>query len=149
MKEKEALAELVGSAGCEVIDVFGAVLSTVTETRPDVNELPARSVVIARRSYWPSETAVVSKATEYGVSVSESIVVQLPSPSGERWNTTVPTPEPPASVELDVTAIDARTLALSTGAVIEPTGFVLSTRTVTAADVKELPALSVVRTRRS
>ncbi len=64
MKEKEALAELVGSAGCDVIVVFGAALSTVTVTSEDVNELPARSVVTARRSYWPSPTAVVSNATE-------------------------------------------------------------------------------------
>ena len=27
VKEKEALAELVGSAGCDVIDVFGEALS--------------------------------------------------------------------------------------------------------------------------
>jgi hypothetical protein len=50
VKEKAALAELVGSAGCAVIDVFGIVLSTVTVTSPDVNELPATSVVTARRS---------------------------------------------------------------------------------------------------
>ena len=149
LKEKEAPAELVGSAGCDVIDVFGAALSTVTVTRADVDELPARSVVTARRSYWPSPTAVVSKATEYGASASESIVVQLPRPSGERWNVTLPTPEPPASVEFEVTAIEARTLAPSAGAVIEPVGSVLSTRTVVAPEVKELPALSVVTTRRS
>ncbi len=149
LKENEALDEFVGSAGCDVIEVFGEVLSTVTETRPEVNELPARSDVTARRSYWPSATAVVSNATEYGARVSESIVVQLPSPRGERWNTTVPTPEPPASAEFAATAIEARTLAPSAGAVIEPVGFVLSTRTVIAAEVKELPALSVVTTRRS
>ena len=51
VKEKEALAELVGSAGCDVIDVFGPELSTVTVTRPEVKELPARSDVTVRRSY--------------------------------------------------------------------------------------------------
>ena len=61
---------------------------------------------------------------------------------------TVSTPEPP-SAELLVSEIVLRTLAASAGAVIEPVGFVLSTRTVIVAEVKELPALSVVRTRRS
>ena len=149
LKENEALDEFVGSVGWDVIDVFGEVLSTVTETRPEVNELPARSDVTARRSYWPSATPVVSNVTEYGASESESIVVQVPSPSGERWNTTVPTPEPAASAEFAATAIEARTLAPSAGAVIEPVGSVLSTRTVIAEEVKELPALSVVTTRRS
>ena len=61
---------------------------------------------------------------------------------------TVSTPEPP-SAELLVSEIVLRTLAASAGAVIEPVGFVLSTRTVIVAEVKELPALSVVTTRRS
>ncbi len=43
-----------------------------------------------------------------------------------------------------------RTLAEAAGAVTEPVGFVLSTRTlVTSAEVKLLPTLSVVITRRS
>jgi hypothetical protein len=48
------------------------------------------------------------------------------------------------------TEIVPRTLASAAGLVIEPVGFVLSTRTsATAAEVTLLPALSVVITRRS
>ncbi len=75
--------------------------------------------------------------------------VQVPAPIGERWNWTVATPEPPASAELLVRPTVPRTLAQSAGAVIEPVGLVLSTRTVIVAEVWELPALSVVTTRRS
>ena len=60
-------------------------------------------------------------------------------------------PVPPAEGRwrLDVTATEALTVAPSEGAVIEPVGLVLSTRTVIAAEVKEFPALSVVTTRTS
>ncbi len=76
--------------------------------------------------------------------------VQTPPPAGERWNCAFATPEPP-SAELEETVTAApRTLALAAGAVTEPVGFVLSTRTlVTSALVNVLPALSVVTTRRS
>ena len=69
---------------------------------------------------------------------------------GERWKTADATPEPPsAEFEETVTALP-RTMAAAAGAVIDPVGFVLSTRTfVTSAEVKVLPALSVVTTRRS
>ena len=59
------------------------------------------------------------------------------------------TPEPPVSAELEATEIEPRMFAPLVGAVIEPVGFVLSTRTVIAAEVRVLPALSVVTTRRS
>ncbi len=76
--------------------------------------------------------------------------VQTPAPAGLRWNWALATPEPPsAEFELTVTAFP-RTLAEAAGAVSEPVGFVLSTRTfVTSAEVNVLPALSVVTTRRS
>ncbi len=54
-----------------------------------------------------------------------------------------------ASAELLVSATVSRRFALAAGAVTDPDGFVLSTRTVIAAEVKVLPALSVVTTRRS
>ena len=47
---------------------------------------------------------------------------------GERWNWTVSTPEP-ASAELLVSATVPRTFAPAAGAVTEPVGSVLSTRT--------------------
>ena len=82
--------------------------------------------------------------------MSVAIVVHVPAPAGERWNCAEATPEPPsAEFEETVTALP-RTFAEAAGAVIDPVGFVLSTRTlVTSADVKVLPALSVVITRRS
>ena len=123
------------------IVAVGAVLSTRTVIVAEVWELPALSVVRTRRSYWPSACAVVSQLAAW--------FVQLPAPIGERWNWTVATPDPPESVELLVRPIVPRTLSLSAGAVIEPVGFVLSTRTVIVAEVWALPALSVVTTRRS
>jgi hypothetical protein len=60
----------------------------------------------------------------------------------------VSTPEPP-SAELLASETVPRTLAASAGAVTEPVGSVLSTRTVIVADVNVLPASSVVTTRRS
>ena len=83
------------------------------------------------------------------------IVVQVPAPAGERWNRALATPEaePPTagSAELEVTETEApRTFAAAAGAVTAPVGFVLSTRTlVIVVEVKVLPALSVVITRRS
>ena len=82
--------------------------------------LPALSVVTTRRSYWPSACSVVFQLAVW--------FVQVPAPIGERWKVTVAMPEPP-SAELLVSEIVLRTLAASAGAVIEPVGFVLSTRT--------------------
>src|ERR671937_11801 len=74
--------------------------------------------------------------------------VQLFAPAGERWNCTDATPEPPSD-GLALTVIVWRTAAPSAGAVSEPPGSVLSTRTVTAAVGAELPALSATTTRKS
>ncbi len=76
--------------------------------------------------------------------------VQTPPPAGERWNCAFATPEPPsAESEETVTALPV-TLVEAAGAVSEPVGFVLSTRTfVMSAEVKVLPTLSVVITRKS
>ena len=124
-----------------VTEPVGFVLSTRTVIVAEVKELPALSVVTTRRSYWPSACRVVFQLGAW--------FVQVPAPAGERWKVTVSTPEPPASAELLVSEIVLRRLAASAGAVIEPVGLVLSTRTVIVAEVKELPALSVVTTRRS
>ena len=124
-----------------VTEPVGSVLSTRTVTVAEVKALPALSVVRTRRSYWPSPTLCVSQLAAW--------FVQVPAPIGERWNWTVATPEPPVSAELLVSATVSRRLAAAAGAVTEPVGLVLSTRTVIAAEVKTLPALSVVTTRRS
>ena len=102
----------------------GAVLSTRTVIAAEVKELPALSLVTTRTSYWPSACSVVFQLAAW--------FVQVPAPAGERWNCTVATPEP-ESAELLASVIEPRT----------------STRTLVAPDVKELPALSVVTTRRS
>ena len=73
----------------------------------------------------------------------------MPAPAGERWKTTVSTPDP-ASAEFEVSATVPRRSAASAGAVTEPVGSVLSTRTWIVAGVDSaLPAASVVNTRRS
>ena len=78
------------------------------------------------------------------------IVVQVPAPAGERWKRALATQKPP-SAEFEVTETEEpRTFAAAAGAVTAPVGFVLSTRTlVIVVEVKVLPALSVVITRRS
>ena len=48
-----------------------------------------------------------------------------------------------------MSVIEPRTSAAAAGLVTEPVGSVLSTRTVVTPEVKALPALSVVTTRRS
>ncbi len=102
--------------------------------------MPALSVVTTRTSYWPSACSVVFQLAAW--------FVQVERPIGERWNTTVATPEP-VSAELLTSVIEPRTLAAATGLVTDPVGSVLSTRTVVTAELKTLPALSVVTTRRS
>ena len=74
----------------------------------------------------------------------------MPAPAGLRSKTTDATPEPPASAELLVSATGATPISAPfAGAVTVPVGRVLSTRIVIGAEVKPLPALSVVVTRRS
>ena len=123
-----------------VIEPVGAVLSTRIVIVGEVNALPALSVVTTRTSYWPSACSVVFQLAAW--------FVQVPRPIGERWNWTVATPEP-ASAESLVRVIEPRTSAAAAGLVTEPVGSVLSTRTVVTPEVKALPALSVVTTRRS
>ena len=59
-------------------------MSTRMVIAGEVKLLPALSVVVTRRSYWPSATVVVSKLAAW--------FVQVPVPAGERWNWTVATP---------------------------------------------------------
>ena len=110
------------SAGL-VTEPVGFVLSTSTVMVAEVWELPTLSMVWTRRSYWPSACRVVFQLAAW--------FVQVPAPAGERWKVMVSTPEPPVSAELLVRPIVPRTLAASAGAVTEPVGSVLSTRTVT------------------
>ena len=49
----------------------------------------ALSVATARRSYSPSDSAVVSQSAVYEDVVSVPIVVQLDPPAGAHWKTTV------------------------------------------------------------
>src|ERR671922_282999 len=75
--------------------------------------------------------------------------VHVPAPAGEGWHWGGAPPGPPSG-EVASTEIVPRTFAPALGAVTEPVGLVLSTRTfATAVEVTLLPALSVVITRRS
>ena len=100
------------------------------------------------RPRWGS-AIVEAQLVWYGLDGTVAIVVHVPAPAGERCSAADATPDP-ASAELADTVTDPRTMALVAGDVSEPVGAVLSTRTLlTVADVVELPALSVVTTRRS
>jgi hypothetical protein len=93
---------------------------------------------------------VVSSVVVYGDALALPNGTQIPRLWKLTSNDAEATPEP-VSAEFDetVTAFP-RTLALAAGAVTEPVGAVLSTRTfVIRADVNVLPTLSVVTTRRS
>ena len=75
-------------------------------------------------------TPVVAQFTEYGVVVSAAAtLVHVPAPAGERSKRALATPDP-ASAELEVTLMVPLTLAEAAGAVIDPVGAVLSTRTL-------------------
>ena len=129
---------------------MGAVLSTRTVVSAEVTWFPALSVVTTWRSYSPSVTPVVTQLAAKGDVVSAAAtLVHVLAPEGDRWNSAEATPEP-VSAEFEVTENVARMFAEATGAVIEPVGAVLSTRTLAiVADVVTLPATSVVTTRRS
>ncbi len=78
-----------------------------------------------------------------------AVAAQVPAPAGLRSKVTVATPEPPSAESLVSVTGATPSLAAFAGAVTEPVGAVLSTRTVIAEDVKVFPALSVVVTRTS
>ena len=70
----------------------------------------------------------------------------MPAPAGERWKTTLATPEPP-SVELLTSMIVPLTSAPSAGEVIEPVGSVASTSHVYVTSLASVfPAASLART---
>jgi hypothetical protein len=78
---------------------LGASLDTGRVRRFDVAVAEVESVTIARRSYVPSGTAVVSKLTENGAVVSVAILVHGPAPAGDRsWNSTDVTVLPDGTV---------------------------------------------------
>jgi hypothetical protein len=78
--------------------------------------------------------------------VSVAIVVHVPAPSGERWNATDATPEPPSAALAESARLPRRNWP---GSVSVPVGAVLSMRTFAAVCVRVLPAWSVTKTRRS
>ena len=91
-------------------------------------------------------TPPVTQSTEYGALESVSIVVHVPAPAGERWNTTWATPET-ESAEFDATATVPDSEAPPAGEVSEPVGSLLSTLIVCLAESSVFPAASVARAR--
>ena len=77
---------LVGSAGCEVMLVFGGVLSTVTVIALETVTLPA--------AIGGHDAQVVVPVGESVVSQLAGVAVQVPAPAGERSKTTDARPEP-------------------------------------------------------
>ena len=75
--------------------------------------------------------------------------VQVLVPAGERWNSALATPEP-ASAESEVTVKVPLIVADAAGAVTDPVGACCRrVRWRSVAEVKVVPTLSVVITRRS
>jgi hypothetical protein len=110
--------------------------------------LPALSVASDRKSYWPSESALVLYEHEYGELVSEHMSPHVFRPIGLTWNLSEATPEPPVSLEVPSNVL--LPVIGEPGFVIVAVGAVLSTRRfVTVEEVVVLPALSVVIARRS
>ena len=80
--------------------------------------------------------------------MSEHMSLQLPAPTGEIWNLSDATPEPPVSVEVPSKLLFP--VIGEPGFVIVAVGAVLSTRRLaTVEELVELPALSVETERRS
>ena len=123
------------------IVAVGAVLSTRTVIVAEVWELPALSVVRTRRSYWPSACSRRVPTRRLVRPAARADWRALELDSRDSRSTRIGGIARQADRAADVVT--------SAGAVIEPVGFVLSTRTVIIAEVWALPALSVVTTRRS
>ncbi len=119
---------------------LGAVVSMTTVTVFGVSTLPTSSVEKYCTTCEPS----------FEWSPGAATIAELPSwtlPPSIEYEVAL-TPEPVPSLALNVTVIGA--LLGEPGATdAEVVGAVWSTLTVIAADVNELPALSVVLTRRS
>src|SRR3954452_5131714 len=101
--------------------IDGAWLSTSTLTIADVWELPAASVAVARSSYEPSPSDVVSHGEEMTFHVvPPSCEAGRPTPGDAAWLSAAPA----------VTVTDPETFVPSAGAVTETLGFVRSTNQV-------------------
>ena len=116
------------------------MLSTRTVRTALVPTWPEPSVAIARRSYWPSLTVVVSKEAVNGAPVFVAIVVQPPPPCGARWKSTRVVS---ASELADRPTVPCR---FAPGSASAGVGATLSTVTVRDEDVVVLPAMSVTTT---
>src|SRR6266550_9635956 len=103
----------------------GLVLSTRTVIRAEVNVFPVLSVVMTRRSYWPSPSPVVSQLVWYGLLVTAAPRFENEPLWGATWNWAEATPEPESAELEDTVTLDPRTLALAAGAMMDPVGLVL------------------------
>jgi hypothetical protein len=95
-------------------------------TSAEVVALPALSVAVARRSYFPSASVVVFQAA--GVKTQLVVVV------GAYSYVTVASPEPPVSLALDVIVTVPARIAFDAGLVMETVGGVASTVHVRETD---------------
>ena len=92
-------------------------------------------------------TPPVTQSTEYGALESVSIVVHVPAPVGERWNTTWATPET-ESAEFEATAAVPDSDAPPEGEVSEPVGTaVIDLDRLFGRVERVFPAASVARAR--
>ena len=90
------LPETVAPSAGAVSAAVGFVLSTTFPVSVETDWLVAPSRKTARRSYDPSETAVVSQAAVHGALESVAIVVHELAPAGEYSKATELIPAPPS-----------------------------------------------------
>src|SRR5439155_399736 len=143
------------SAGVELTSV-GATLSTRIPGTTLDELLSSESDAVARRSYTPSVSVVVSSDPLHGAAPSVATVVQLlapadhePVPAGAYSKRTNLTPEPPSLAVAVSVACGPPIVLPAPGTVTEPVGSVLSTRVVTAPLRPTWPPRSVATARRS
>src|SRR5438477_870853 len=122
----------------------GAVLSMRTPVTMSFDELPRLSQTVARRSYRPSASLLVSYDRLHGELVSVPSAVQVAPPAGVTSKTTLVAPVP-VTVAFSAT----RPEMFAPGLVRTIVGAVTSTSNVTAAPVNVLPARSVITGRKS
>ena len=134
-----------------VSEPLGRVRSIVIRTS-SVFSLPALSVARTRRRRGPSDG--IGQDAWYGAPVSRPSSTQESEThvgeSSAHWSKrTLAMPLPPSVAVAETVAGSAVAMLTGFGAATESDGSVLSTVTVITAEVKTLPALSVVTTRRS
>jgi len=100
---------------------------------------PTLSLAVARKQCVPSGSAVVSKTSLYGAAATVPSVLQAPAQPGWTSNITEATPEPASAASAMNSNVFPEMMLPATGCCRLTVGGVLSTWTVTTADVVSMP----------